>query len=92
MWPDWTKLYAAGNCLHYGVPFSDEQWTALNNAKNEAERNTLVNQFRAEYQKEQDKLNWVAEEFKAEKVEETVEETAEEVKVQAKPAKSKKGK
>lgn len=55
-WPDWNKLYANGQCLYYGVAFSDEQWTALDNAKNETERDSLVRKFREEYMKNRDVL------------------------------------
>lgn len=49
IWPDWNKLFAEWNCLYYGVPFSDAQRDALNNAKTEVEREQLVNWFRKEY-------------------------------------------
>ena len=41
-WPDWNKLYANGQCLYFGVPFSDEQWKAIDGAKTESEKNELI--------------------------------------------------
>lgn len=53
-WPDWNKLYANWQCLYFWVPFSDEQWKALDNAANESDRNDLVRKFREEYLKNVD--------------------------------------
>lgn len=50
-WPDWAKLYGEWNCLYYGVPFSDEQWKILDNAKSPAEREELLRKMRDEYMK-----------------------------------------
>ena len=94
-WPDWNKLYANWQCLYYGVAFSDEQWTALDNAKNETERNDLVIKFREEYMKNRDVLTGELKKpaetevkEKADSGESTAEESIEDVK----PAKAKKGK
>ena len=51
IWPDWTKLYDKGQCLAYGVPFSDEQQTQIDEAETQAEKEALVREFREEYQK-----------------------------------------
>ena len=56
MWPDWNKLYAKWECLYYWVAFSDEQWKALDNAKNESDREDLVRKFREEYMANRDLL------------------------------------
>lgn len=92
-WPDWAKLYAEGNCLYYGEPFSDEQWRILDNAKSEAERGELLRKMREEYMKNRDlatgeliKEPEVKEEVK-EEVEE-IEESIEDVKP-SKPTKKK---
>lgn len=83
-WPDWSKLYGEGNCLYYGVPFSDEQWKILDNAKSPAEREELLRKMREDYMKNIDiatgevKKPEVKEEVKTE--EETVEESIEDVK------------
>ena len=53
-WPDWNKLYANWQCLYFWVPFSDEQWQALDNAANESDKNDLVRKFREEYLKDRD--------------------------------------
>lgn len=53
-WPDWNKLYAEGNCLYYGVAFSDEQWAKLEKAENPADREKLVREFREEFMKNRD--------------------------------------
>ena len=93
-WPDWNKLYAKGQCLYYGVAFSDEQWEALNNAKNEVERDNLVRKYREEYMANRDvltgELKKPVEEVEEEKEEvEEIEESIEDVKP---VKKSKKGK
>ena len=53
-WPDWAKLYGEWNCLYYGVPFSDEQWKILDNAKSPAEREELLRKMREDYMKDRD--------------------------------------
>lgn len=53
-WPDWNKLYAKGQCLYYGVPFSDEQWAELDTAKTKAEKDSLIRKWREEYLKDRD--------------------------------------
>jgi len=53
-WPDWAKLYGEGNCLYYGVPFSDEQWKILDAAKSPAEREELLRKMREDYMKDRD--------------------------------------
>ena len=91
-WPDWNKLYAKGQCLYYGVAFSDEQWDALNAAKNDADRDALVRKYREEYMANRDvltgELKKPVEEEKVEEVKE-IEESIEDVKP---VKKSKKGK
>ena len=82
-WPDWNKLYANGQCLYFGVPFSDEQWKAIDGAKNESEKNELIRKFREEYLKSIDTVTWeVKKPVKEEKVEEKPieEESIEDVK------------
>lgn len=72
IWPDWTKLYDKGQCLAYGVPFSDEQQAQIDWAETQVEKEELVRAFREEYQKklkeEQNKLENETE--KDEKIEE----------------------
>lgn len=100
MWPDWNKLYAKWDCLYFGVPFSDEQWVALNGAKSPTDREALVRKFREEYMKDRDIVTWELKKPE-EKVEEPKEEVEEEAKIEVeesiedvKPAKpsKKKGK
>ena len=98
MWPDWNKLYANGQCLYFGVPFSDEQWNQLNAAKSQSDKDALVRKWREEYLKDRDVVTWELKkpEVKAEEpvkeveVKEEIEESIEDVK----PTKStkKKGK
>ncbi len=97
MWPDWNKLYANGQCLYFGVPFSDEQWEQLNKAKTQADKDELIRSWREEYLKGRDVVTWElkkpeekAEEPVVEEVKPEVEESIEDVK----PTKStkKKGK
>ena len=89
-WPDWAKLYAEGNCLYYGVPFSDEQWAALDAAKSPAEREELLRKMRDEYMKTIDIATGELKkpEVKEEVKEEVVEESIEDVEI-AKPTKKK---
>jgi len=102
MWPDWNKLYANGQCLYFGVPFSDEQWEQLNKAKAQADKDELIRGWREEYLKGRDIVTWELKKPE-EKAEEPVKEVVEEVKADpeieesiedVKPAKStkKKGK
>lgn len=92
-WPDWNKLYAKGQCLYYGVPFSDEQWAELDTAKTKAEKDSLIRKWREEYLKDRDIVTWELK--KPEEVEEvaTAEdatETAEEESIEdVKPTKKK---
>jgi len=92
-WPDWNKLYAKGQCLYYGVPFSDEQWAKLDTAKTKAEKDSLIRKWREEYLKDRDIVT--GELKKPEEVEEvaTAEdatETAEEESIEdVKPTKKK---
>lgn len=58
MWPDWNKLYANGQCLYFGVPFSDEQWNQLNAAKAQSDKDELVRKWREEYLKDRDVVTW----------------------------------
>ena len=98
MWPDWNKLYANGQCLYFGVPFSDEQWQQLNDAKAQSDKDALVRKWREEYLKDRDVVTWelkkpevkAAEPVKEVEVKEEIEESIEDVK----PVKStkKKGK
>ena len=76
-WPDWNKLYAKWQCLYYGVAFSDEQWAALNAAKNEADRDALVRKYREEYMANRDVLTGELKKPVEEKVEEVIEEVKE---------------
>ena len=93
-WPDWNKLYANGQCLYFWVPFSDEQWKAIDGAKNESDKNDLIRKFREEYLKGRDIVTWeLKKEVKEEKAEELeekaeIEESIEDVKVE-KPTKKK---
>lgn len=76
-WPDWNKLYANWQCLYFWVPFSDEQWKAIDWAANDAEKNELIRKFREEYLANRDIVTWeLKKPVKEEKVEERpVEET-----------------
>ena len=96
MWPDWNKLYANGQCLYFGVPFSDDQWAELNKAS-DAEKKELIRKWREAYLSNRDVVTWElkkpeekAEEPVVEEVKPEVEESIEDVK----PTKStkKKGK
>lgn len=93
-WPDWNKLYANWQCLYFWVPFSDEQWKAIDWAANDAEKNELIRKFREEYLANRDIVTWELKkpviEEKAEEIEpeEVIEESIEDVK----PAKSSKKK
>lgn len=91
-WPDWNKLYAKGQCLYYGVAFSDEQWEALNAAKSEADRDALVRKYREEYMANRDVLTGELKKPVEEKVEEKVEEIEESIEDVKPVKKSKKGK
>ena len=85
-WPDWAKLYGEWNCLYYGVPFSDEQWKILDNAKSPAEREELLRKMREDYMKDRDLATGELIKKPAEKEEvKEVEESIEDVK----PAKKK---
>ena len=96
MWPDWNKLYANGQCLYFGVPFTDEQWASLNNAKSKSEKEELVRKWREEYLSNRDVVTWELKkpEVKAEepvedvKADPEIEESIEDVK----PVKSSKKK
>lgn len=95
-WPDWNKLYANWQCLYFWVPFSDEQWKAIDWAANDAEKNELIRKFREEYLANRDIVTW---ELKKPVEEEKVEEPKEDVEIEesiedVKPAKptKKKGK
>jgi hypothetical protein len=95
-WPDWNKLYANWQCLYFWVPFSDEQWKAIDWATNDADKNELIRKFREEYLKGRDIVTW---ELKKPVEEKKVEETKEDVEIEesiedVKPAKptKKKGK
>ena len=86
-WPDWNKLYANGQCLYFWVPFSDEQWDAINWATNESDKNELIRKFREEYLKDRDVVTWElkkpAKEEKSELTDEenvVIEESIEDVK------------
>ena len=57
-WPDWNKLYANWQCLYFWVPFSDEQWEAINKAANTADKNELIRKFREEYLANRDIVTW----------------------------------
>ena len=97
-WPDWNKLYANGQCLYYGVPFSDEQWAKLDTAKTKAEKDSLIRKWREEYLKDRDIVTGELKKPEETPVEETtdeveateevVEESIEDVKVE-KPTKKK---
>lgn len=79
-WPDWNKLYAKGQCLYYGVPFSDEQWAKLDTAKTKAEKDSLIRKWREEYLKDRDIVTGELKKPEETPVEETpTEETTEEV-------------
>ena len=89
-WPDWNKLYSKGQCLYYWVPFSDEQWAKLDATKTQAEKDSLIREWREEYLKDRDvitgelkapaKVEQPTEQPTEETVEETVEESIEDVK------------
>lgn len=104
VWPDWNKLYAKGQCLYFGVAFSDAQWAEINNAKTESEKNEIIRKFREEYLKNKDLLWGDIMNPEVKKEEAKVEEPApvedielpdekEEISIEkVKPAKTKKGK
>jgi len=85
-WPDWAKLYGEWNCLYYGVPFSDEQWKILDNAKSPAEREELLRKMREDYMKDRDLAT--GELIKKPEVKEEVKEVEESIE-DVKPAKKK---
>lgn len=88
-WPDWAKLYGEWNCLYYGVPFSDEQWKILDNAKSPAEREELLRKMREDYMKNIDIATGELKKPAAkEEVKEEVEESIEDVEI-VKPTKKK---
>lgn len=78
-WPDWNKLYANWQCLYFWVPFSDEQWKAIDWAKNDSEKNELIRKFREEYLANRD---IVTGELKKPVKEEKVEEPKEDVEIE----------
>ena len=93
-WPDWNKLYANWQCLYFWVPFSDEQWKAIDWAKSDSEKNELIRKFREEYLANRDIVTGeLKNPVKEEKVEDPkedveIEESIEDVKP-AKPTKKK---
>ena len=86
-WPDWNKLYANWQCLYFWVPFSDEQWKAIDWAKNESEKNEIIRKYREEYLANRDVVTWELKKpadtevkAKADTGESTAEESIEDVK------------
>ena len=79
IWPDWNKLYAEWKCLYYWEAWSDEQWKALDEAKDVTEKEALIRKFREEYLKNRDIVTGKLKEEMKKSVETPIEEPTEEV-------------